>query len=260
MTATTIETALRNSEGPAVVAYLVGGYPNPEQFKKHLITTSQIADVVEIGVPFSDPLADGLTIQTASAKVLKQGINLCDLFQMVEEVRDQLQAPIVLMSYLNPLLAFGVAPLSERAESVGISGFIIPDLPEEESAPIRDVLSTHQLALIPLITPITPPERVEALSGKARGFVYAVTRTGVTGGTSTLSDSARRCLRTAKRSARVPVLAGFGVRENSQVREISTVADGVIVGSALIECIDRGDSISNFLTALRPTPVVGGLA
>ena len=259
MTALAIENALRSTDGAALVTYLVGGYPNRSEFAEHLVAASHIADVVEVGVPFSDPLADGLTIQHASSVALSQGTHLRDLLAILKEVRHRLAAPVVLMSYLNPLEAYGFTQLAADASHVGVSGFILPDLPYEEAKPYRAALSKHHLALIPLITPVTPLRRVTQLCKDAQGFVYAVTRTGVTGGSTHLSSRAVEVLKQARKVSPVPVLAGFGVRNSEQVQQLADVADGVIVGSALIECFEQQKCITPFLLNLRPqTVAIGG--
>jgi tryptophan synthase alpha chain len=164
------------------------------------------------------------------------------------------------MSYLNPLLAYGLPRLAKHASRAGISGFIVPDLPHEESQGFHAECTTYGLALIPLITPITPPQRIQTLCEHARGFIYTVTRTGVTGGTTSLSTEAKEVLRRARHHAKVPVMAGFGVRHAAQVEALSHEADGVIVGSALVECIDQEQPIETYLQNLRPTPMaIGGV-
>lgn len=254
MTASAIEQALHHSDGPAIISYLVGGFPTLSDFAQELIAVSQKADVVEVGIPFTDPLADGLTIQKASSVALANGGNLDAILTTLSEIRSQLDAPVVLMSYLNPLLRPGLAHTIASAHAAGVSGFIVPDLPYEASGPFRALVDAHDLALIPLITPVTPLERVHQLCADARGFVYAVTRTGVTGGGTQLTESAYQVLAQARRSASVPVMAGFGVRTRQQVRQLSPYADGVIVGSALIECMTQQQSLPQFIDGLRVHP------
>ena len=156
------------------------------------------------------------------------------------------------MSYLNPLLAFGYETLAARASEGGVSGFIVPELPYEESAPLKGCLDAHGLALVQLVTPATPPERLSQLCGASEGFVYAVTRTGITGGETQLPEGITDYLGAVKKISPVPVCAGFGVRSRDDVELIGQHADGVIVGSALVEALERGESPSSFLKALRP--------
>jgi tryptophan synthase alpha chain len=158
---------------------------------------------------------------------------------------------VLLMSYLNPLLAFGYERLARRAAEVGVSGFIVPDLPFEESAPLNAALQPHGLALVQLVTPATPPERLRRLCAASQGFVYAVTRTGITGGESTLPAGTTEYLAAVKAASSLPVCAGFGVRRADQVALLGAHADGVIVGSALVEVLERGADPAAFLRSLR---------
>ena len=169
------------------------------------------------------------------------------------ERRDyELAAPVLLMSYLNPLLAFGYEALARRAAEVGVSGFIVPDLPYEESAPLRAAFGEQGLALVQLVTPATPPARSKTLGASSEGFVYAVTRTGITGGQAVLPPELAAYLDAVKSSTTLPVCAGFGVRSAEQVALIGEHADGVIIGSALIEVLERGEDPEDFLRALQP--------
>jgi tryptophan synthase alpha chain len=163
----------------------------------------------------------------------------------------ELPAPVLLMSYLNPLLAYGYAALAERAAKVGVSGFIVPDLPHEESAPFAAALNAHGLALVQLVTPATPAERLKRVCGASQGFVYAVMRLGITGGESTLTPDTADYLAAVKAASALPVCAGFGVRRADQVKVIGKHADGVIVGAALVEVLERGEDPAAFLEALR---------
>jgi tryptophan synthase alpha chain len=262
MTAKRIEQCLKNASShgnSALIGYLVGGYPDKETFRSHLIEVSQVVDVVEVGIPFSDPLADGLSIQKASAIALQQGVHLEGLLHLIASIRSEVKAPVVLMSYVNPLLCFGFQRLAEQCDESGISGLIVPDLPYEESTPLRQALRPYDLALIPLVTPVTPPLRRQMLCQSARGFVYAVTRTGVTGGHARLNASMGNYLRETRGASPVPVLAGFGVRTAHQVQSVREHCHGSIVGTALVECVERGESLSHFLSSLRPTPTGGVL-
>jgi tryptophan synthase alpha chain len=236
---------------PALVAFLTAGYPEPREFLKTLRAVAGAADAVEIGVPFSDPMADGITIQRSSQHAIEKGVSLQWILDELARRDFELPAPVLLMSYLNPLLAYGYAALAERAAQVGVSGFIVPDLPYEESAPLAAALEPRGLALVQLVTPATPAERLKRVCAASQGFVYAVTRTGITGGESTLPPETADYLAAVKAASRLPVCAGFGVRRADQVRLIGQHADGVIVGSALVEVLERGDNAAAFLQALR---------
>ena len=246
-----LQRVLEQAEGPALVAFLTAGYPEPEGFLTVLSEVEEGADAVEIGVPFSDPMADGITIQRSSQGAIEKGVSLRWILDQLA-TKTPSSTPILLMSYLNPLLAFGYETLAARASEVGVSGFIVPDLPYEESAPLKNCLDAHGLALVQLVTPATPPERLSQLCRASEGFVYAVTRTGITGGETQLPEGITDYLGAVKKISPVPVCAGFGVRSRDDVELIGQHADGVIVGSALVEALERGESPSSFLKALRP--------
>ena len=244
--------ALREAPKPALVAFMTAGYPDAEGFLATLAEVAEAADAVEIGVPFTDPMADGVTIQRSSQAALAQGVSLGWILDQLASRDFELGAPILLMSYLNPLLAYGFDALGARAAEVGVSGFIVPDLPHEESQPLRAALDAHGLALVQLVTPATPVERLATLCRSSQGFVYAVTRMGITGGATALPEEAAEYLAAVSAASDLPVCAGFGVRDRAQVEAISRHADGVIVGSALIEALERGESPADFLNGLRP--------
>jgi tryptophan synthase alpha chain len=236
---------------PSLVAFVTAGYPEPREFLKVLRAVASAADAVEIGVPFSDPMADGVTIQRSSQHAIEKGVSLTWILDELARRDFELASPVLLMSYLNPLLAFGYERLAKRAAEVGVSGFIVPDLPYEESAPLAAALEPHGLALVQLVTPATPAERLRKLCLASQGFVYAVTRTGITGGESTLPAETAQYLAAVKAASPLPVCAGFGVRRADQVALLGAHADGVIVGSALVEVLERGADPGVFLRSLR---------
>lgn len=238
---------------PAIVAFVTAGYPDPAQFLDVLRRVAEAADAVEVGVPFSDPMADGVTIQRSSERAIEQGVTLSWILDQLAGRDFELEAPVLLMGYLNPLLAFGYERLAERAAEAGISGFMVPDLPLEESAPLKEALDARGLALVQFVTPATPPERLGRICRASEGFVYAVTRTGITGGVTELPAELTQYLGSVKSVAALPVCAGFGVRNAEQVARIAAHADGVIVGSALVEVLERGEDPAAFLSGLRST-------
>jgi tryptophan synthase alpha chain len=250
-----IRAALARKAGandrPALVGFITAGYPEPSEFLSVLRAVAGAADAVEIGVPFSDPMADGVTIQRSSQHAIERGVSLKWILDELERRDYELASPVLLMSYLNPLLAFGLEKLAARAAEVGVSGVIVPDLPYEESAPLRAALDSRGLALVQLVTPATPPERLRKLCAASQGFVYAVTRTGITGGESTLPAETAQYLAAVKAASQLPVCAGFGVRRPDQVATIARHADGVIVGSALVEVLERREDPAKFLRSLR---------
>jgi tryptophan synthase alpha chain len=233
-----------------LVPFVTAGYPEPKDFISTLKSIAAVGDVVEVGIPFSDPMADGMTIQRSSFEALHKGVTLAWIFDELEKAGG-FDAPLVMMSYLNPLLAFGYEKLADRALETGVCGFIVPDLPFEESEEIRSVLEDRGLGLIQLVTPATPDARLKTLCDASRGFVYAVTITGITGGDAGLPDDLAGYLDKVSGVADIPVCAGFGIRQASDVAAVGAHAAGAIVGSALVEVLERGDDPTGFLKALR---------
>ena len=236
---------------PALVAYITAGFPSRERFREHLRTLAAAADVIEVGVPFTDPMADGVTIQRASLAALAQGVSLAWILEELAALRG-IGPPLLLMSYLNPLLAFGVGRLAAGAAAAGVAGFIVPDLPLDESSELRDALDERQIALVQMVTPVTEPQRLAQLCAGSEGFVYAVTMTGTTGRNVAVPAEVLAYLDRVRAIARLPVCAGFGIRSREQVERLRGHVDGVVVGSALVEVLERGEDPGEFLRALSP--------
>lgn len=234
----------------ALVPYMTAGYPARDRFIATLKVIAAEVDVVEIGVPFSDPMADGVTIQRASHAAIAAGVSLRWILAELA-ANGPYAAPIVLMSYLNPLLNFGYRELAEASLAAGVCGFIVPDLPIEESADFVAALDARGLALIQLVTPATPPARLERLCQASRGFIYAVTVTGITGGARELPAEVTSYLDRVRSLTTLPVCAGFGVRRAEQIEKLAPHTDGVIVGSALVEQLEAGADPVAFLQSLR---------
>lgn len=253
--ALSITKAIGEAVGPAICAYVTAGYPSRETFPQILRSVGDAADVVEVGVPFTDPMADGLTIQNASLRALEAGVTLEWIIDLLQAEAPGLAAPHLLMGYYNPFLAHGLDRLGESLRRSGTAGLIVPDLPIEESGPLDGVLQACDIALVQLVTPTTPPERLSRLAKSSRGFVYAVTATGVTGGRVELGPDDLAYLGRVGKSADLPVLAGFGIRHRDQVAAIAPYVDGVVVGSALLEAIDNGDDPGTFIESLRLSEV-----
>jgi len=235
---------------PALVAFLTAGFPQKDQFREHLQAVAAGADVVEIGVPFTDPMADGVTIQRSSQAALAQGVNLRWIFAELEAVR--VKAPLVLMSYLNPLLAFGLEKLADAAARSNVAGFIVPDLPLDEGADLRKALDAKGVAMIQMVTPVTKPDRLQQLCEASQGFVYAVTMTGTTGKNVAIPTEVMSYLDRVRSLSKTPVCAGFGIRSREQVELLRGHVDGVVVGSALVEVLERGGNPTEWLGTLRP--------
>ncbi len=250
----TISAAIRRAAAqgrPAVVGFMTAGFPDKAGFRASLTTIASAADVVEIGVPFTDPMADGMTIQRASQTALAGGFNLPWLLAELEQMQPRPQAPLLLMSYLNPLLAYGLDRLPAAAARAGVAGFIVPDLPYEESVEVRAALDGQGLALVQMVTPVTPPERLKMLCAASQGFVYAVTMTGTTGKSVAVPDDVLAYMDRVRAVSPVPVCAGFGIRSAWQVERMKGHVDGVVVGSALVEVLERREDPAAFIRSLR---------
>jgi tryptophan synthase alpha chain len=249
-----ISVAIRRAEKqgrPAMVGFMTAGFPDRASFRRNLAAIAAEADVVEIGIPFTDPMADGMTIQRASHIALQDGFTLPWLLDELDSVQPRPAAPLLLMSYLNPLLAFGFERLAARAQAAGIAGFIIPDLPFEEGHDIRATLGRAGLGLVQMVTPVTPDDRMKLLCAASGGFVYAVTMTGTTGKTVSVPDAVLEYMDRVRAVSPVPVCAGFGIRSAEQVSRMHGHVDGVVVGSALVEVLERGEDPAAFLKSLR---------
>ena len=244
-------TAANDAGRSALVPFITAGYPEPKDFIATLKTVAAAGDVVELGIPFSDPMADGMTIQRSSFVALQKGVSLKWIFDQLDTAKGEIEAPLVMMSYLNPLLAFGYEALAKRALAAGVCGFIVPDLPFEESADLRAALEAEGLGLIQLVTPATPPARLKTLCEASRGFVYAVTITGITGGGAGLPTDLTDYLGSVAANSPIPVCAGFGIRSAADVAAVGKHAAGAIVGSALVEVLERGEDPGAFLEGLR---------
>jgi tryptophan synthase alpha chain len=246
-----IGTALRKARSPAIVAYLTAGFPRKADFIAQLNAIGAAADVIEIGVPFTDPMADGTTIQRSSRVALEQGVSLRWILEQLEAAHSKPKAPLLLMSYLNPLLAFGLNRLPAAAARAGIAGFIVPDLPFEECAELRAALNGEGLALVQFVTPVTPEPRVKKLCEASEGFVYAVTMTGTTGKHVAVPREVLDYFQRVRKLSALPVCAGFGIRSREQVALLKPHVDGVIIGSALVEALERGENPAAWLENLR---------
>jgi tryptophan synthase alpha chain len=233
----------RAEERLAVLIYLTVGFPDRGATAGLLrAALDGGADLIELGVPFSDPMADGSTIQRANEAALRNGIRLADcIADGADLVRDR-DACVLLMGYLNPFLRYGVSSLADDCRRTGISGLIVPDLPAEESAELDDVLAPAELARIDMYAPTTPDGRLERLLPHARGFVYCVSLTGVTGARSGLSDEVPPFVARVRAHTALPIAVGFGISRPEHVRALRGVADGVVIGSAAIDAVARASA------------------
>ena len=241
----------------AIMPFVTAGYPDlamTEQLIEALVGAG--ADLIEIGVPFSDPIADGPTVQVASQKSLENGTTLGDCFDLVRRVRAKgITIPLLLMGYVNPFYQYGPERLAALAAEIGIDGLIIPDLPIEESEEFAEPLRRHGRDLIYFLAPTSTTARIDAVAARATGFIYSVALTGVTGARATMSDSLPAYMQRVRARTNVPLVIGFGISTPDHVAHAATLADGVVVASALINCIDalpREQKVEGAAAFLKP--------
>ena len=235
----------------ALALFLTAGYPNINSTVGLVISFEEAgADIIELGMPFSDPLADGPVIQQSSSVALKNGVTLNTTFEYIRAIRTQSAIPLVLMGYLNPILSFGVEKFFSSAAESGIDGIVLPELPLEEAGKFKSMMEGSGLSQILLVTPTSPPERIEAIDAASSGFLYCVSTTGVTGERGRFPS--HEYVRNVKRHARKnPVLVGFGISSPDDAKRYSRDADGVIVGSALIKKIGEGGTAAELSPWVR---------
>lgn len=223
------------------VPYIVAGDGGLDRLQEQiqLLEESGVA-AIELGIPFSDPVADGPTIQRAGMRALEAGVTLHGVMDMLEKTRDERTVPIVLMTYVNPIFAYGVAEFAAACEASGVDGLIVPDVPMEEEDLLAEALSAHEVAFIRLVALTSTPERMRALAERSEGFLYAVAVRGTTGARASHDGSVAAYLEKLKKMSDVPVLAGFGVSNPKQAQELSSHCDGVIVGSAIVDLFSEG--------------------
>ncbi len=235
-----IKKAFERKDSLKIMTHVVGGYPDVQTCEQLvLLMAEKGVDLVEIQLPFSDPTADGAAIVQANHQALKNGISTHDVLNMTERIRKKITVPLLLMSYINPLLAYGPEKIVQRAIDIGLDGFIVPDLPpEEKDPPLSELCRRAELAFVPLIAPTTPPRRMRLLTAdNPSPFVYAVLRLGVTGAKTVLSKATAAYLNTTKRITGKYIAAGFGIAEPSQLQALQGSADCAVIGSALLRII-----------------------
>ena len=253
-------TDLRARGATALIPYLTAGYPDPRASGEALRIADELADVLEVGVPFSDPLADGPTIQRSTFQALQQGMTLAGTLELIERCR--LQRPVVVFSYLNPILRYGLDRFLADAQGIGIAGLLLTDLPAGSDPAVELAVQRSALDLIRLIAPTTRPERLAAAVEGAQGFVYLVARLGVTGASRSLAAGLAESVERVRGATRLPVAVGFGISTAEQARSVARLADGVVVGSALVDALGSDGVLGarRFLRELRagldPAPAV----
>ncbi|HEY7125804.1 MAG TPA: tryptophan synthase subunit alpha [Ktedonobacterales bacterium] len=239
-----------------LIPYVMAGYPDAASSQALALGLARAgADVIELGVPFSDPLADGVTIQHAGQVALQGGMRLSGVLALAEAIHRQVATPLVLMGYYNPLLAFGLEHFCEAAAAAGVAGLIVPDLPPEEAEPLLQAAQQSGLCLIFLVTPTSPPERIrrvaEAVHTQGSGFVYCVSLSGVTGARSDLPSHLQEFLARVRAQIRLPLAVGFGVSTPAHVAQLAQMADGAVVASKLINLLDQTPGPQGIAETLR---------
>lgn len=222
------------------IPFISAGDPDLETSRQIVLTLAENgADIIELGVPFSDPMADGPTIQASSQRALKNGVTLKDVLAMAASLRAETDIPLVLFSYLNPLFRYGIEPLADDAAAAGIDGILVTDAVDEEAAEIADVLRKNGLSLISLIAPTTTKDRLKKIAERSSGFIYAVSRAGVTGARNETSAAAEALVERVREYTDLPVAVGFGISTRVQIEDVWRYADAAVVGSAIVAEIER---------------------
>ena len=231
---------LRRAGKKGFIPFITAGDPDLATTEEFLIQLSQAgATVIELGVPFSDPMADGPTIQRSSERALRQSFGLRDLLETVASVRRTIETPIILFSYFNPLLQFGLKRLAEEAKAAGVDGVLVTDLSPEEAGEFDSELRANDLDMIFLVAPTSTDERLKLVADRARGFIYAVSRAGVTGVRTSVSAEAEKLVNRMRNFSSLPIAVGFGISTAEQVKDVHRYADAVVIGSAIVAEIER---------------------
>jgi tryptophan synthase alpha chain len=250
---------LKEEGQTALVPFITVGFPDLDTSESLAQTILESgADMLELGIPFSDPLAEGPTIQMTSYRALENGVNLGTCLETLRNLRKKgVDAPLIFMGYYNPYLRYGIERFLQEAEDSGLDGVIVPDLPTEESAEFREACSSHGIHVIPLLAPTSPDARIAEACKGAGGFIYCVSLTGVTGARQSLSSGLSDLVGRIRQHTDLPVIVGFGISQKEHIQEIGKFADGAVVGSALLDAIDKSppnatlDTARNFVRGLR---------
>lgn len=251
--------ALRARRERALVPYFTAGDPSIAATRQLVVEAARRgADVIELGIPFSDPLADGPVIQRATQRALAAGVTLPRVLELVREMRGEVSVPLVFLTYYNPILAFGLKAFCRTAVEAGIDGVIVADLPPEEAGPLQVEAEPAGLDLVHLVAPTSTPERMRRIARASQGFIYMVSLTGVTGERAALAPELSQQLRALRAITTKPICVGFGISTPAQAREVGRVADGVIVGSAIVRLVEQHGAtpdllarVGDFIAALK---------
>ena len=245
---------LKENHKKAFVPYIMAGDGGLDTLGEKLALLEKFgATAVEVGVPFSDPVADGPTIQRAGLRALANGTTLRGIVQEIEKARKTVSIPIILMTYLNPIYSYGILEFVRDIQNAGVDGCIIPDLPIEEEAIIAPELERAEVELIRLVTMTTPLDRIKSISSKGKGFLYTVTVKGITGVRNEYDAELTNFLKSVKEVSKIPVMAGFGISSKEQIQEITNYCDGVIVGSKIVDLFELGslDEMEDLMSVIH---------
>ena len=249
--------AIKFTHKPGLVVYITCGDPSLEV--SHDVALAAInagADVIELGVPFSDPVADGPVIQRASERALAQGTDLAGVIDVARQIRQHSKAGLIIFSYLNPILQFGLDKFCQAAKNAGVDGVLVTDLPVEEAADYLRAMKTHKLAPVFLAAPTSPDDRLKSIAKHSKGFVYAISRTGITGTRQEVAGDAQSLAQRLRALTKLPIAVGFGVSNAEQFQQVGEFADAVVIGSAIVQLIENNagheaQAVSQFLKGLR---------
>jgi tryptophan synthase alpha chain len=245
------------SHRPGLVIYVTCGDPDIATTKEIVLAACRAgADVIELGVPFSDPVADGPVIQRASERALQQGTSLEQVLKLASDVRKETDAGLIVFTYLNPLLRFGMERFCIEAAKAGVDGALITDLTVEEADEYRELMAAHHLDTIFLAAPTSPAERLKAITQACKGFVYAVSRTGITGAQKQVASDAQDLVKRIRKFTRLPIAVGFGISNAQQFAEVGKFADAGVIGSAIVQLIEQNpgreaQAVSQFISSLK---------
>ena len=250
-------TELKSTNRKGFIPFVTVGDPDLETSLSIVLKLAELgADVIELGVPFSDPMADGPTIQRSSERALKNGVTLKNVLKLASEVRKQSDVPLALFSYFNPILRFGLDDFEKVAAESGIDGVLLTDVIEDEAAKISKRFAACDIDLVSLIAPTTTNERLKAICENARGFIYAVSRAGVTGAQESTSSTAEQLVLRARQFTDLPIAVGFGISTALQITEVWQYADAAVVGSAIVAEIEKAEepvtAVERFVRQLLP--------
>jgi tryptophan synthase alpha chain len=246
-------TAVFNKSGyKALIPYITVGYPELKITEKAVrLLAKSGADIIELGIPFSDPMADGATIQESSFQALQNGITTDICLETVKNIRQTTEVPLVFMTYFNPVLKYGIEKFCLASCDAGIDGLIIPDLPPEEGSTLERATKEHNLDLIYLLAPTSNIERIKMVAGKSRGFIYLVSIAGVTGARNSLPATLQNFISRVRKIAKQPLCVGFGISTPGQAHQIASGADGVIIGSKLIQLMKSDPSLKSLESFIK---------